>query len=37
MLFEGNSVQNGDDCLTVGNGAKNIHWRYVSWWTLTIT
>ena len=22
-------MQNGDDCLTVGNGAKNIHWRYV--------
>lgn len=27
ILFENNSVQNGDDCLTVGNGAKNIHWR----------
>ncbi|KAI0803239.1 pectin lyase fold/virulence factor [Irpex lacteus] len=27
ILFENNSVQNGDDCLTVGSGAKNIHWR----------
>ncbi|KXN83335.1 putative exopolygalacturonase C [Leucoagaricus sp. SymC.cos] len=24
MLFENNFVQNGDDCLTVGNGAKDI-------------
>lgn len=29
ILFENNLVQNGDDCLTVGNGAKNIHWRSV--------
>ncbi|KAM5539945.1 hypothetical protein V8D89_006448 [Ganoderma adspersum] len=27
MLFENNHVQNGDDCLTVGSGAKNIHFR----------
>ncbi|KAJ3556355.1 hypothetical protein NM688_g2075 [Phlebia brevispora] len=27
LLFENNHVQNGDDCLTVGNGAKNILWR----------
>ncbi|KAJ3574363.1 hypothetical protein NP233_g1817 [Leucocoprinus birnbaumii] len=27
MLFEKNVVQNGDDCLTVGNGAKNIVFR----------
>ncbi|KAI0079551.1 pectin lyase-like protein [Panus rudis PR-1116 ss-1] len=27
MLFENNHIQNGDDCLTVGNGAKNIHFR----------
>ncbi|KAF8079271.1 pectin lyase-like protein [Lyophyllum atratum] len=27
MLFENNYIQNGDDCLTVGNGAKNIHFR----------
>lgn len=27
MLFENNYVQNGDDCLTVGSGAKNIHFR----------
>ncbi|TFK42266.1 pectin lyase-like protein [Crucibulum laeve] len=27
MLFENNHVVNGDDCLTVGNGAKNIHFR----------
>ena len=26
-MFENNHVQNGDDCLTVGNGAKNIEWR----------
>ncbi|KAI0368942.1 pectin lyase-like protein [Pilatotrama ljubarskyi] len=24
MLFENNHIQNGDDCLTVGSGAKNI-------------
>ncbi|KAI0095175.1 pectin lyase-like protein [Irpex rosettiformis] len=29
ILFENNIVQNGDDCLTVGSGAKNIHWRRV--------
>lgn len=29
MLFENNWIQNGDDCITVGNGAKNIHFRYV--------
>jgi len=28
MLFEHNFIQNGDDCLTVGNNAKNIHFRY---------
>lgn len=27
LLFENNYVVNGDDCLTVGNGAKNITWR----------
>ncbi|KLO20092.1 pectin lyase-like protein [Schizopora paradoxa] len=27
LLFEANSVQNGDDCLTVGNGAVNITFR----------
>ncbi|KAK7051487.1 hypothetical protein VNI00_004461 [Paramarasmius palmivorus] len=27
MLFERNFIQNGDDCITVGNGAKNIHFR----------
>ncbi|TFK66193.1 pectin lyase-like protein [Pluteus cervinus] len=27
MLFENNHIVNGDDCLTVGNGALNIHWR----------
>ncbi|KAF9528161.1 pectin lyase fold/virulence factor [Crepidotus variabilis] len=27
MLFEDNHIQNGDDCLTVGSGAKNIHFR----------
>ncbi len=27
MLFESNHIQNGDDCLTVGNGAKNIHFQ----------
>ncbi|KAG5638506.1 hypothetical protein H0H81_012311 [Sphagnurus paluster] len=27
MLFEDNYIQNGDDCITVGNGAKNIHFR----------
>ncbi|KAG5732641.1 putative exopolygalacturonase C [Termitomyces sp. T112] len=27
MLFENNHIQNGDDCLTVGSGAKNIHFR----------
>lgn len=30
MLFESNHIQNGDDCLTIGNGAKNIHFRSVS-------
>ncbi|TDL28064.1 pectin lyase-like protein [Rickenella mellea] len=25
MLFENNHIQNGDDCLTVGSGGKNIH------------
>ena len=29
MLFERNFVQNGDDCLTVGNGAKDIIFRSV--------
>ena len=29
LLFENNNVQNGDDCLTVGNGAVNITFRYV--------
>ncbi|PPQ69987.1 hypothetical protein CVT26_013275 [Gymnopilus dilepis] len=27
LLFEDNSVQNGDDCLTVGSGAVNITFR----------
>jgi len=27
MLFEDNHIQNGDDCLTIGSGAKNIHFR----------
>ncbi|KAF9473888.1 pectin lyase-like protein [Pholiota conissans] len=27
MLFENNHIQNGDDCLTVGSGASNIHFR----------
>ncbi|KAJ3574359.1 hypothetical protein NP233_g1824 [Leucocoprinus birnbaumii] len=27
MLFENNFIQNGDDCLTVGNGAKDIVFR----------
>jgi len=27
MLFEDNNIYNGDDCLTVGNSAKNIHFR----------
>ncbi|KAJ3512545.1 hypothetical protein NMY22_g15304 [Coprinellus aureogranulatus] len=27
LLFENNHIQNGDDCLTVGNGAKNIIFR----------
>ncbi|EKM61813.1 glycoside hydrolase family 28 protein [Phanerochaete carnosa HHB-10118-sp] len=26
LSFSSNYVVNGDDCLTVGNGAKNIHW-----------
>ena len=27
MLFEDNIIFNGDDCLTVGSPAKNIHFR----------
>ncbi|KAF5332966.1 hypothetical protein D9758_018696 [Tetrapyrgos nigripes] len=27
MLFENNHIVNGDDCITVGSGAKNIHFR----------
>ena len=27
MLFENNHIENGDDCITVGNGAKDIHFR----------
>ncbi|KAG7100209.1 hypothetical protein E1B28_001984 [Marasmius oreades] len=27
MLFENNHIENGDDCLTVGSGSKNIHFR----------
>lgn len=27
LLFENNHVVNGDDCLTVGSGANNIHFR----------
>lgn len=27
MLFENNTIYNGDDCLTVGSGASNIHFR----------
>jgi hypothetical protein len=30
LLFENNHIVNGDDCLTVSNGAKNIHFRYAS-------
>jgi polygalacturonase len=26
-LYENNHIENGDDCMTVGNGAKNIHFR----------
>ena len=29
LLFENNHVENGDDCLTVGNGARDIVFRYV--------
>jgi polygalacturonase len=28
LLLEDNYIVNGDDCLTVGSGAKNIHFRY---------
>ena len=27
MLFEDNIIHNGDDCLTVGSPAKDIHFR----------
>lgn len=27
LLFENNHIENGDDCLTVGSGAKNIHFK----------
>ena len=27
MLFEDNVIFNGDDCLAVGNQARNIHFR----------
>ena len=27
MLFENNIIHNGDDCLTVGSPANNIHFR----------
>jgi len=27
MLFEDNTIYNGDDCLTVGSPAKDIHFR----------
>lgn len=27
MLFENNHIVNGDDCITVGSGTKNIHFR----------
>ncbi|KAK0209211.1 pectin lyase fold/virulence factor [Desarmillaria ectypa] len=27
MLFENNHIVNGDDCITVGSGASNIHFR----------
>ncbi|KAL4251280.1 glycosyl hydrolase 28 family protein [Abortiporus biennis] len=27
LVFENNHIENGDDCLTVGNGAKNIVFR----------
>lgn len=30
LIFENNYVVNGDDCLTVGSGAKNIIFRLVS-------
>jgi polygalacturonase len=26
-LYENNHIENGDDCMTVGNGANNIHFR----------
>ncbi|KAI0354693.1 pectin lyase-like protein [Trametes cingulata] len=29
MVFENNHIQNGDDCLTVGSGAKNIVFKFV--------
>ncbi|CAA7265052.1 unnamed protein product [Cyclocybe aegerita] len=32
MLFENNHIENGDDCLTVGNGAKNIVFRNTYCW-----
>jgi len=31
MLFENNFIQNGDDCLTVGNHAQNIQFKFVPW------
>ncbi|KAI0800509.1 pectin lyase fold/virulence factor [Fomes fomentarius] len=30
LLFENNHVQNGDDCLMVGSGAKNIHFSHIN-------
>lgn len=29
LLFENNFIQNGDDCLTVGNKAQNIQFKCV--------
>lgn len=34
LLFEDNHVVNGDDCLTVGSGAKNIRFRCFSFYQL---
>lgn len=33
MLFEENHIVNGDDCVTVGNGANGIHFRYAREYT----
>lgn len=33
LLFENNHIENGDDCLTVGNGAKNITFRWLRFYS----